>query len=100
MTEKTLDEMISDWRKELSEYLEQMFEFSKNDDPLDALRKLSAMGSRARYMQAITSRSGSRFAKSFHYDEVNPFLDEVEMQFKIWSRVATLLKDEWEMTVK
>lgn len=100
MAEKSLDDVIKEWREELSGFLKEMFQFSDIEDPLYNLKRLSTMGARARYFQTVSSRSGNRTMKNFHYDEVVPFLEEVDFQYRTWSRIGSLAKDEWEMTQK
>lgn len=100
MAEKTEDQLIAEWRGELSSYLQEMYRFSEIADPLAILKKLSSMGARVRYMQFKLSRAGSRTAKNVLFDEINPFLEEVDLQFRIWSRVGALMKDEWEQTLR
>lgn len=99
MAGKPINEVIPGWREELGGYLEEIFRFSKNDDdPLPIMKRLSAFSARASYMRSISIKSNNREASSFRLEEVDPFLKEVELQFRIWSRVAALVKDEWDMS--
>ena len=99
MAGKPINEVIPGWREELGGYLKEIFEFSKNNtDPLYIMKRLSAFSARASYIRSVVIKSKNREAGSFRLEEVDPFLKEVELQFRIWSRAAALVKDEWEMS--
>jgi len=90
--------IIYEWRTEIIGYLEEMYGFREMDQPLEILRKLSAFSARASYMRNITIRSNNKEATAFRLEEVDPFLREAEFQFKVWSRVAAIGTQEWEMS--
>ncbi len=90
--------IIYEWRTEIIGYLEEMYGFREMDQPLEILRKLSAFSARASYMRNITIRSNNKEASAFRLEEVDPFLREAEFQFKVWSRVAAIGTQEWEMS--
>lgn len=90
--------IIYEWRTEIIGYLEEMYSFREMDQPLEILRKLSAFSARASYMRNITIRSNNKEASAFRLEEVDPFLREAEFQFKVWSRVAAIGTQEWEMS--
>jgi hypothetical protein len=48
-------------------------------------------------MSMITASQENRKLKDFRYEEILPFIQEADFQYKIWSRVGTLIKDEWDM---
>lgn len=89
---------VEEWREELLGYLKEMYKFKELADPHEILIKLSGFSVRARYMHQVTGASNSREAKDFRYEEIIPFLQECEYQRQIWSRIGTLIKDEWEMS--
>jgi hypothetical protein len=92
------DEQIKLWREELLGFLKQMYEFKKIKDPIVILPMISGFSVRARYIAAVAAASSqSRAIKDFRYEEVLPFLTEADNQRQLWSRVGTLIKDEWEM---
>jgi hypothetical protein len=74
-----------------------MYTFKDTRDPYEILPQLAGFAVRARYMQLRTAESNSRIAKDFRYEEIIPFLQECDFQRQIWSRVGTLIKDDWEM---
>lgn len=98
MSTKTYDEAMPEWRQEISEYLQTLTNFSKNDDIIENLRKISSMSARVRYIQSAASRTTRRDVAYFKETEIDTFLKEADFQFRVWSRIAQLHKDEWEMT--
>jgi hypothetical protein len=97
MTTRSLDETIVAWREELMGYLEKMWTFQDIQDPKEILPMISAFSVRARFMSSAMAPKESRKAKDFRYEEIIPFLNECVFQDKIWSRMGTLVKDEWDM---
>ncbi len=99
MDNNSLNELLGSFRQELSGYLEEMFNFSqKQDDPYDILQRLSAMSARGGWIRSQVVRSSKREVVHFKSEEVDPFLKQVDLQFRIWSRVAAIHKDEWDMS--
>lgn len=93
---KTLQDEISDHHKELVGYLQEMHNF-KTKDTIQIMQSLSAYSSRASWMRNRLVRSGSKYADNFRIKEVDPFLGEVDRQFKIWSRIASVVQAEWDI---
>jgi len=99
MDNNSLNELLAGFRKELSGYLEEMFGFSQDrHNPYDILQRLSAMSARAGWIRSQVVRSNKREIVLFKSEEVDPFLKQVDLQFRIWSRVAALVKDEYDMS--
>ena len=102
MAQQTIEEAIPSWREELQGCLEQIYKYAnddlRNQDPTPIMRKLSAFSSRASYMRSVCIKSSNRKVIAFKSDEIDPFLKEIELQFRIWSRVHAIAKDEFEMT--
>lgn len=84
------------WREELDSYYATMRSFSEGE-LAQILSQLSAMSARASEIRGQLSRGDSRQANAFVSREVEPFLAEVDRQFKIWSRYQAVLSFEWEM---
>ena len=97
MKTMSVPETIETWREELLSNLEEMYNFRNLADPQQILTRLSSMSSRARYMSIVTASQENRKLKDFRYEEILPFIQEADFQYKIWSRVGTLIKDEWDM---
>lgn len=98
MATMNVDESISSWRAELLGFLEKMYQFRElAGNPREVLMQLSAYSIRARYMAAVCSQHDNRKLRDFKFEEVIPFLQEAEFQRQTWSRIGTLIKDEWDM---
>jgi hypothetical protein len=95
---KTSEEAAKAWREELLGYLREMGRFKDFEFPIEILRKLSAFSARARYIHNQIGSSKNRVLRDFKYEEVIPFLNEAEFQFKVWSRVVSINNLEWDMT--
>lgn len=93
---KTLQDEIGDHHKELVGYLQEMHDF-KTKDTIEIMQQLSAYSARASWMRNRLVRSGSKVAETFRIKEVDPFLTEVDRQFKIWSRIASVVATEWDI---
>lgn len=93
----TLDDEVTSYRKEIVGYLEEMVTF-RQKDTVEILQLLGAYSARASYMRNRVVRSGSKRAETFRVKELDPFLNEVDRQFKVWSRVASVMTAEWEMS--
>ena len=90
-------EILDSWRPELVSYLEEMVEFSSRDSR-DVLLTLSGFSARASYMRNFASRSKNDLIVRFRIDEIDPFLSEVDRQFKIYSRLITVAQAEFSHT--
>lgn len=87
---------ISECREELLGYLEEMADF-RNWDPQEVFLKLSASSARASYMRNKICQREDRIKRAFRTSELDPFIEEVERQFKIWSRLLSYQNLDWEM---
>ena len=97
MTTMSVSETIETWREELLGFLEEMYNFRQVGDPKEILIQLAAFSVRARYMSNVTASSDNRKLKDFRYEEIIPFIQEAEFQRQVWSRVGSLIRDEWDM---
>lgn len=91
---------LETWRAEILSYLEEMYKFHEDPDPYEILRKLSAFSARASFFHQQAARSSNRAVTEFKLDEVAPFLEEVDRQYRIWSRMVTVTSAEWQNTQK
>jgi len=95
----TVTETLTNWDREIKEYLEEINSFSKNEPPIDEIMKsLSGMSARAAYMRHVAAKHSSRAMKDSVKEEIDPFLKEVSQQFQIWSRIETVRKNEWDQS--
>ena len=85
-------------RAELDGYYENMVDF-RNQDPRDILLTLSGYRARASQIRTHLLRNEERGPMQlFRTKELDPFRDECEFQFKVWSRLISAAQVEWEMT--
>ena len=91
-------ENLNDWRPEILGYQKNMYEFHKTKDIKDILEQLSAFSARASWLRGLIIRSPKQEYVRFRIDELDPFIDEVREQFKIWSRYATIVTDEYKIS--
>jgi hypothetical protein len=94
-----LKEAIDDFRKEIIGYLEQMLDF-KTLDPLEVLILIGGYSARASWMRGRLIRSGSKIADNFRIKELDPFLGEVDRQFKVWSRIVAIREAEYKYSTR
>ena len=88
---------ITVYRQELDGYYTQMREFN-GWLSYEVLQALSAMSARASELRGHLMRNDSRRATGFRTKELDPFLDAVEFQFKVHSRLIAVQQAEWEMS--
>lgn len=60
------------------------------------LSSLAAMSARASYIRSLVIRNEGRQAASFRTRQIEPFLDEVDRQFKTWSRLQSVIQMEFD----
>lgn len=89
-----LTEDVDVLRKELDGYYQEMQEFS---DPGTIFLKLAAWTARAYEVRSRLIRSENRRVQTFRTRELDPFLECVDRQFKIYSRMVSLQKQEFDM---
>lgn len=87
---------LNGWMKELDGYYQEMQDF-KNCEPDEIFMSLSAWTSRASHMRSMIHRSQSKIQQAFRTKQVDPFIDECDRQFKIWSRVFSVQTLDWNM---
>lgn len=89
---------LDKYRKEILDYHKQIFDFNNNGDFIDILTKLSSFSARASWIRHLIIKSMLPEYKRFRIDELDPFFIEVDRQFKIWSRISAITKDEYDMS--
>ena len=88
---------VGGWRAEIDAFYETMQHFN-NADMSEILGHLSSFSARMSAVRSQIVRSESRMMNNFRTKEIDPFLEECDRQYKIWSRQLTVLQNEWEMT--
>lgn len=95
----TEQEVIENWAKELTNYLLQMTKF-RDLSASEILQNISAWSARAYYIRSKLVRSSHPKAKTLKTQEVDPFIQACDTQFKVWSRHQSIIREEWEMSTK
>ena len=84
-------------RAELDEYYLAMQRFGELE-PDQIFMALSAYSARMGELRLQLVRRDSRRCTSLRCKEVDPFIEECDRQFKIWSRIVATRTMDWEMT--
>lgn len=88
---------LADLRSELAGYYSQMRKF-RGRDVATVLAEIAAMSARASEIRHHIIQAESRPEAAFRTKQLDPFLDEVDRQFKVWSRHFAVRQQEWEMS--
>ena len=94
----TSEEVLKNWRPELIDYLKEMYEFRNNPDIGEILMMLGQMSARASLMRNLCMRSSNNDIIRFRLDEIDPFINEVDRQYKIYSRLLSANQFELDLT--
>lgn len=81
---------------ELDAYLAQMTSFPELDLG-DIFSQLAAMSARAMGIRVHLVRHETRLYAAFRTRQLDPFIEEVDRQFRTWSRQLAVRQQEWEM---
>jgi hypothetical protein len=93
-------DFLDECRPEILNYLKEMYDFHNLYDSREILRTLSAFSARASWMRNLAIRSTKNEIIRFRLDEIDPFLEEVERQFKIYSRLISANEFEYKLTTQ
>lgn len=91
------NDLVFVWRDELDGYYKRMHGFPELD-PSEIFRELAAFSARASELRSYCVRMSSRMANTFRTQEIDFFLQEVDRQFRSWSRVVTVRGQEIALT--
>lgn len=94
---RKLSEVLREWREELDGYYSVMKGFDSLN-PDQVLRKLAAMSARFSEIRTQIVRRENVELKKFRTTEIDPFLGECDRQFKIWSRLISVSRMEYDMS--
>lgn len=92
-------DLIDQYAEELEEYWARLQSF----DPIDlelVYASLAAMSARAGAMRFQIVHNESRKATAFRTKRLDPFMENLEFQFKVWSRIQTVREFEFKMEGK
>lgn len=82
---------------EVDSYYEAMSLFAQMDLS-EILMRLAAISARASAVRCQVVRTESRRMAAFRVRELDPLIEEVDRQFKIWSRLQAVRSMEWDMS--
>lgn len=93
------DDNLTSWRDEILAYLKNMSELSEHDEE-QIFVNLAGWSARASYIRSYLILDSSRSYQAFRTGIVDPFIQECDRQFKVWSRYASIKQMQWEMESK
>lgn len=85
------------YRRELDAYWVNMRGFASME-PDQVLIALSAYTARVGEMRKNCWRDGGRLASKLRTEEIDPFIEECDRQFKFHSRLQSTRELDWQMT--
>lgn len=88
-------DLITPFQAEIDQFYSQMSDFNEID-LRGVMATLAAMSARASFMRSQIIRSEGRVAKSFRTGQIDPFLEEVDRQFRTWSRLQSIVQMEFD----
>lgn len=91
--------VIRSLQGELDSYYAQMRAFQR-DDVTDVFMALAAFTARASEVRGYLSRQSSKRIDSFRTRELDPFIDECDRQFRVWSRMQSVRQLEADLSGK
>ena len=97
MPDSKVMQRVNEWREEIDSYYKRMQDF-KGLALDEILLDLSSFSSRMNAIRTTIVRSESRLMNGFRTKEIDPFIEECDRQFKIYSRLGALQKQEYDMT--
>lgn len=98
VSKQRFDNSIEGIRKELDVFFDIMNGFVALDSS-EIFEKLAGFTARASYIRSqIMRMPESKMMTNFRTKELDPFIDECDRQFKIWSRAFSVQSHEWEIT--
>jgi hypothetical protein len=91
---------IQDFRNELDDFYKEIALFYQMDS-VAILQRIAAYTARMSYVRALIMRQREvRELTNFRIKELDPFLEEVDRQFRVWSRIVTIQQREFDQTSK
>lgn len=89
---------IESYRLELDEYYVEIAGFAKMQ-MTEVFQRIAGYTARMSYIRMVIQRlPETRPLIKFRTQELDPFLEECQNQFRLWSRHATMLQHEWEIS--
>ena len=91
----TVRTKLTDLEEEIDGYYDIMSEFGQMDSGA-IMEYLSAFTARASMIRGQLIREDNRNLQTFRTKQLDPFIQECERQFKVWSRYISIRQFEWE----
>lgn len=88
---------LDGWRAELSAYLAEMQKF-EGMDPVEVFMRLSAFSARAAEIRFAITQSENRRHQAFRTQGVDPFIEQCEFQFRVYSRIQAVRDMEFRIS--
>lgn len=89
--------LIGQVSSEIDEYLMLAQTFSR-EEPDEVLRHVSAVTARLSYLRVALIREGGARANKLRTQELDPLMENLDLQFKIASRLLTSRQFDFEVT--
>ena len=90
----TYDDLVEPFMAELDGMRSRIVGFV-DEDPSDVLAAISGISGRLAEMRALLQRANSQRATALRTKEVDPLREELDLQFRVWSRRIAVM--EWEL---
>ncbi len=87
--------LIPGFQAEIDGYFVQMQDFNEID-VRGILSTLAGMSARISYMRSQVIRNEGRPAAAFRTRQIEPLLEEIDRQFKVWSRYQSVAQMEFD----
>lgn len=98
--QKSAPVTVDDLHGEIIAMIKQLNSWAKNSEHVDlgeVYVGIAGFRSRCFQMKVVALQSKDLSASRFIASEVDPFLDELTEQFKIWSRIGSIRQLDWDM---
>jgi hypothetical protein len=98
VVKQRFDKNIESIREELDEFYDVMNSFPTFESS-EIFQTIAAFTARASYIRSqIMRMPENRMMTNFRTKELDPFIEECDRQFKVWSRAWSVISQEWDMT--
>lgn len=91
-------EQIDEWRNELANYHATLVGLSRcGDTPDQIFLLISSYTARASEIRSFLVDDDSRLSNAFRTKQIDPFIQECDRQFKVWSRIVSVQQTEIDL---
>lgn len=89
--------LIGTVTSEVDDYLRLLQTFG-SAEPDEVLRQVSAVTARLTYLRVQLIREGGQRANRLRTQELDPLMENLDMQFKIHSRLISVRQMDWDIS--